>query len=245
MKNIKRIVKEDFEEWFESIPSYDMNPNILEGALFLVDRKQATLSHDILVRIDRIFDRWGDSNEDPDSIRVGFSTFNEANLGKWQLPSDVELSWANHLIETGYWVPITKESADEAFQNYNMYHTLKESSDDGLGWAEDIEIEKAVVTEPGSYYPTNTFAMEVLEVTGFKDFVNKYSLYYWNGLDYQQWVEHGKLKPLNQTLSIEQSDPMLSFLREKLPILVTPEIGDECYIMSGPIKMHGVNLYKL
>lgn len=247
MKDFKKIIKEDFEEWFESIPSYDVNQHIQSGALFLINKTQASINYDILVRTDEVFDKYGDSDIDPDSLKVGYSTFNDRNKGSWTIPDgSVELSWANNLIDSKYWIPITKEDADELFKEFPNYKSVNESEDFDLGWAEDIELEKVMVTDPGRYYPTNTEAMSKLGITGIQDFINKYGVYYWNNREYEEW----RIRTINQykergEKSIYTPDYMLLFLMEKLPILVEPKRGDECYVMSEPFKQHGQKIYKL
>lgn len=243
MKDFKKIIKEDFEEWFENIPSYDVNPHIQGGALFLINKTMAEINYDLLVRTDEIFDKYGDSDKDPDSLKVGYSTFNDQNKGSWKIPDgNIELSWANNLVHTNYWTPITKEDADELFKEFPNYKSVNESEDFDLGWAEDIELEKVMVTDPGRYYPTNTEAMWSLGITGFEDFIHKYGVYYWNSREYEEWMEKYKERINN---SIYTPDYMLLFLMEKLPILVEPKRGDECYVMSEPFKQHGNKIYKL
>jgi hypothetical protein len=244
MKDFKKIIKEDFEEWFESIPSYDVNTHIQSGALFLVNKTEASINYDILIRTDEVFDKYGDSDIDPDSLKVGYSTFNDRNKGSWKIPdSNIELSWANNLIDSKYWIPITKEDAAELFKEFPNYKSITESRDfDDLGWAEDIEVEKVMVVKPGYYYPTNTDAMWALGITGFEDFINKYGVYYWNGREYEEWVDQYKERIDN---SIYTPDYMLLFLHEKVPTLVEPKYGDECYVVSQSYKQHGRNLYKL
>jgi hypothetical protein len=84
--------------------------------------------------------------------------------------------------------------------------------------------------------------MSKLGITGIQDFINKYGVYYWNNREYEEWMEEYK-ELINN--SIYTPDYMLLFLMEKLPILVEPKRGDECYVISEPFKQHGNKLYKL
>lgn len=98
------------------------------GSLFFVNKidkaRGYDLDYDLLIRID--------SYEGGDNITA--SSFNYLKNRMW-VPQDTytELSWAKNLVETGYWIPTTKEEAAEVYRkNYGQatYKRFIEGVDD-------------------------------------------------------------------------------------------------------------------
>ena len=107
---------------------------------------------------------------------------------------------------------------------------LKESEE--FDWVP--ELQKVVVTNRGAYYPTNLEAMLELDVTGAKEFFNKYGQYWWTTNEYENWERD----------SHEGADSE-DFLRLKIPSLVNPKDGDICYLIDKAYVQGTTNIFKL
>lgn len=73
------------------------------------------IDYDLLMRLDDFY------QDHKNEIHFMISSFNDLNNGKWERSGSVELPWLVHLIETKYWIPISKEEADELFRNNPNY----------------------------------------------------------------------------------------------------------------------------
>lgn len=107
---------------------------------------------------------------------------------------------------------------------------LKESEE--FDWVP--ELKKVIVVSRGAYYPTNLEAMVELDVTGAEEFADKYSYLYWTTPAYGDWVREAG--------SYADSE---SFLRLKIPSLVTPENGDICYLIEKRTTQGSNQIYRL
>ena len=61
---------------------------------------------------------------------------------------------------------------------------LKESENE-FDWIP--ELREVVVTNPGLRYPTHLEAMVALGVTGAKEFIDKFGIYYFNTEEFHKW----------------------------------------------------------
>jgi hypothetical protein len=73
-----------------------------------------------------------------------------------------------------------------------------------------------------------------LDVTGAEEFADKYGYFYWNTPAYGDWVREAG--------SYADSE---SFLRLKIPSLVTPENGDICYLIEKRTTQGSNQIYRL
>jgi len=120
----------------------------------------------------------------------------------------------------------------DCFEPYEQPNTITESEDD-FEWTTDIisnlsQIklgEKVEVINSGSYYPTHTEAMLVLNVPGTKEFIDDYG---------EEWDE-----------ALGVSNNMEDYLTDKIPSLGRPKKGDICYIIGEPYNYNIYHLYRL
>jgi hypothetical protein len=96
------------------------------GSLFLVNRIDPDngryhIDYDLLVRFNDVVDIHKTEDGSIDT-NITISTFNYHKNKKWILnDGKIELSWARDLIDTGYYIPITKKEADELFKDFSKY----------------------------------------------------------------------------------------------------------------------------
>lgn len=139
----------------------------------------------------------------------------------------VSTQWIKILLEKGWWVLLQK--------NTNFFDSINESEED-FDWAEkaikdipSIELgQKVIVTNKGSYFPTNTTAMLDLGIPGMKEFLDTYGKHWWHHVP----PEHG---------GAERIDGWEDWLIHKVPALGKPKNDDVCYIIGEPLKGKGTD----
>ena len=94
---------------------------------------------------------------------------------------------------------------------------------------------KVVVTHRGNWYPTNTDAMVALDVTGAKEFIEKYGDFWWESDDYGKW----RLETQNHGWPDEDF-----FTYVGLNVM-EPKNGDICYLVDKPYIQGNSKIYKL
>lgn len=118
----KNKIKESTDDeytWIDSLMSQKEDSLLLPDNLFLVK------NHSILMKIIDITKTKPNENFDVEGVRddgwrIIYQAFNHTPK-KWEGEERVERNWAKHLIETGYWKPISKEEADKLFGNMSDY----------------------------------------------------------------------------------------------------------------------------
>ena len=110
---------DDEYTWIDSLISQKENSLLLPDNLFLVK------NHSILMKIIDITKTKPNENFNfegvrDDGWRIIYRAFNHTPK-KWEGEERLERNWAKHLIETGYWKPISKEEADKLFGNMSDY----------------------------------------------------------------------------------------------------------------------------
>ena len=108
---------------------------------------------------------------------------------------------------------------------------LKESENE-FDWIP--ELREVVVTNPGLRYPTHLEAMVALGVTGAKEFIDKFGIYYFNTEEFHKW---------RQEHSYHYGDDL--FFSENGINLTKPIKGETYYISDLPYNENGTLIYKL
>jgi len=104
-------------DWVQDIvdQTNKISKYLIPGQYFIVKKESGNINYDLIIRIDdygRIIPNPDDKKDDGNVII--FSSFNYENKGIWEHNEKVELYWAQFLVEEdGYWMPITKERAEE------------------------------------------------------------------------------------------------------------------------------------